>query len=272
MLSTARLSALLPDVIHLSQEAGRAILQVYERGDLGTTYKEDHSPLTDADLASHRLIQQGLHDLEASIPLLSEESKQMGYEQRQGWTHFWLVDPLDGTKEFIKRNGQFTVNIALISNGSPCLGVVHAPVMQTTYWAASGLGAFKQHQEADPQPIQVNPRQNVLKVVASRSHAGVETDTFLQKLQVAWTGEVEFLSMGSSLKLCLVADGQADLYPRFGPTMEWDTGAAQAVVEEAGGQVTTLQGAPLRYNKPDLLNPFFMVSSHGVADLWPRLI
>jgi len=242
-------------------------MDIYAQTDLGTTYKADDSPLTRADMVSHHLILNALQTLEPKLPVLSEESKARPYEERQQWSAFWLVDPIDGTKEFIKRNGEFTVNIALVVNGVPELGVVYAPALHTTYSAAQGVGAFKQTSEMNSITIRTTEKQEsgtALKVVASRSHAGPETESFLANLKQS-VGEVETLSVGSSLKLCLVAEGVAQLYPRFGPTMEWDTAAAQCVVEQAGGAVSDLQGQRLHYNKPNLLNPYFMVS--GVSSL-----
>lgn len=273
-LSSSTLQTLLPDIIKLAQEAGSAIMEIYQDTDLGTTEKEDKSPLTNADLASHQTIVTGLQTLTPEIPILSEEAKALPYDHRQTWSTFWLVDPLDGTKEFIQRNGQFTVNIALVKGGSPVLGVVYAPAIEVSYWGVQEYGAFKQ--EGEKEAVRIQTREYpaaTIKVVASRSHAGAETEAFLTKLQAAYADKsVELMSMGSSLKLCLVAEGAAHLYPRFGPTMEWDTAAAQSVVEQAGGKVTNLQGDPLQYNKENLLNPFFMVAGQSVQDLWPHLI
>lgn len=231
-------------------------MEVYGR-EFSTVAKEDQSPLTEADLASHRTILAALEKINPSIPILSEESKAVSYEARSSWSRFWLVDPLDGTKEFIKRNGEFTVNIALIENGEPVLGVVHAPVLGVTYGAARGVSAFKEAEGERTEIRVASDSGGVLRVVASRSHAGPETEAFIAGLG----REVELVSIGSSLKLCLVAEGAADLYPRLGPTMEWDVAAAQAVVEGAGGTVTDLQGEALRYNKEKLLNPNFVVRS-----------
>lgn len=241
-------------------------MEIYNQADVGTVYKEDNSPLTQADLVSHRLIVGELTKLTPDLPVLSEESRSKPYEERRSWSRFWLVDPIDGTKEFIKRNGEFTVNIALIEDGEPVAGVVHAPAVQTTYWSARGLGAFKQIGEAKAQPIRaVVPASTPMLVVASRSHSGAETEAFLAKLREL--GDIDVISIGSSLKLCLVAEGAAHLYPRYGPTMEWDTAAAHSVVVEAGGTVTNLKGETLQYNKADLLNPYFAV----LGDLPPEL-
>lgn len=244
-------------VIELARQAGKAILSIYQNRDLGVTFKPDVSPLTRADLASHRLIVEGLRKIEPLLPILSEESEALPYEKRKAWDLFWLVDPLDGTKEFISRNGEFTVNIALISRNIPVAGVIHSPVLGLTYYACQGEGAFRQKAGQLPSRIVVDScSEGRLKIVASRSHRGPTLDRFLQRV-----GDYECISMGSSLKFCLVADGSAYLYPRLGTTMEWDTAAGQCIVEEAGGKVETLSGARLGYNKPDLRNPHFVVSA-----------
>ena len=261
MTQTLDLSKLAHEAAAIAQRAGRSVLDVYEQDDLGVTQKEDDSPLTKADLASHRLIVAELEKLTPDIPILSEESKEMPVDERRSWSRFWLVDPLDGTKEFVKRNGEFTVNIALIEEGRALLGVVHAPVLEQTYWAADTLGAFKRTDGEDETISVASFASGTLKVVASRSHAGAETAAFLERLEKNVDG-LEVVSKGSSLKLCLVAEGAAHLYPRFGPTMEWDTAAAQCVVEQAGGYVSeTDLTTPLRYNKTSLLNPYFIVSA-----------
>ncbi|MFZ3017909.1 MAG: 3'(2'),5'-bisphosphate nucleotidase CysQ [Gallionella sp.] len=251
-----RVPALLPEVVALAKQAGDAIMDVYRSGDVGATSKADDSPLTLADLASHRLIVEGLAKLAPDIPILSEEAADIPYAVRDAWVRFWLVDPLDGTKEFIKRNGEFTVNIALIENGGPVLGVVYAPVLDTCYYAARDVGAFVQYGAAAAQPISAKRIANgePIKVVASRSHSDARTAALLERL-----GGHDCVSMGSSLKLCLVAAGAAHFYPRLGPTMEWDTAAAHAVVIAAGGTVCDSTGAELHYNKPDLHNPEFFV-------------
>jgi len=254
-MSEPDLSALLTDVVSLAVRAGRVILDIYGQTDPGTTYKADDSPLTRADLASHHLLMEALGGLTPDLPILSEESAAIAYDERRGWGRYWLIDPLDGTKEFLQRRNEFTVNVALIDHGAPILGVVHAPALAVTYAAAHGLGATKQRVPWPPKPIHVaDYRRGLLKVVVSRAHAGPETEALLRAL-----GPVEAISVGSSLKLCLVAEGAAHFYPRLGPTMEWDTAAAHCVVEEAGGSVTDLDGRPLRYNKPSLLNPSFVV-------------
>jgi 3'(2'), 5'-bisphosphate nucleotidase len=248
---------LLTDVINFCQQAGDAILKIYGREDFGITSKADASPLTLADTASHDVILKSLSGLTPDVPVLSEESQTIPYNKRKLWKEFWLVDPLDGTKEFIKRNGEFTVNVALIKEGRPVLGVVHAPVLGTTYYALKGEGAFKK--EKDQTAIAITRNDDVsggLKVVASRSHQSAQVEAFLNKL-----GPHQRVNMGSSLKFCLVAEGQAHLYPRFIPTMEWDTAAAQCVAEAAGVYVCDFKGQPLSYNKENLLNPFFTVSA-----------
>jgi 3'(2'), 5'-bisphosphate nucleotidase len=246
-------------IITLALEAGEKIMKIYEGADFGVDMKADNSPLTLADLASHEHIVSSLSKLTPDIPVLSEESKATPYEERSAWAKFWLVDPLDGTKEFIKRNGEFTINIALIEEGRPVLGVVHTPALGVTYYAQKGLGAFKQDNGTSHViKVQTDVSQN-LNVVASRSHAGPETEAFLAALAKDYT--VNLVSKGSALKLCLVAEGVAHLYPRLGPTMEWDTAAAQSVVEEAGAVVTDIEGKLLPYNKENLLNPFFIVNA-----------
>jgi 3'(2'), 5'-bisphosphate nucleotidase len=258
----------LPAIVSLAKQAGEAIMAVYRSGDVGATSKADESPLTLADLASHRTIVEGLTKLTPDIPALSEEAAEIPYAERSGWTRFWLVDPLDGTKEFIKRNGEFTVNIALIENGVPVLGVVYAPVLDVCYYAARDDGAYMQRGDAAAQAISVKRIADgeSIKVVASRSHSDARTSALLERL-----GEHDCVSMGSSLKLCLVAAGEAHFYPRLGPTMEWDTAAAHAVVITAGGTVCDSAGAELHYNKPDLHNPEFFVCHTAEKRLLDKL-
>ncbi|MFT0813732.1 3'(2'),5'-bisphosphate nucleotidase CysQ [Synechococcus sp. OH20] len=261
------LADLLPRVSRLSETAGQAILEIYRQDQIQVRDKTDFSPLTEADLAAHHLILQGLQDLTPGIPVLSEECGGIPYSERQQWRQFWLVDPLDGTREFIGRNGQFTVNIALVEAGIPILGVVHAPALGLTYRAAQGLGAYKGKEPIRARP----PAQAPLQVVVSRSHRSPETEQFLERLRRRY-GSLEVKSVGSALKFCLVAEGSAHLYPRFGPTLEWDTAAAHCIVEQAGGSVTNLQGDPLRYNKPELHNPPFVAAAEGVTQLWQELV
>ncbi|TNF93441.1 MAG: 3'(2'),5'-bisphosphate nucleotidase [Gammaproteobacteria bacterium] len=248
----------IQQIIQLARQAGEKILEVYEREDFGTRLKSDDSPLTEADLAAHHVIVDGLKAIDRDIPILSEESASIAWSERQQWSRYWLVDPLDGTKEFIKRNGEFTVNIALIEDHQPTLGVVHAPVLGVTYFADQA-GAFKLNPgAATAEKITVRSHQpgETWKVVGSRSHAGDSLVAFLEAL-----GAHEMVSMGSSLKLCLVAEGAAHIYPRLGPTSEWDTAASHAVVNAAGGEVVIADtDDSLRYNtKESLLNPFFIV-------------
>jgi 3'(2'), 5'-bisphosphate nucleotidase len=260
-------SELLAKVVKLAQQAGDAILSVYSE-QFEVTHKTDQSPLTVADLRSHEIISKGLLALTPDVPVLSEEASDISFEQRQQWTRYWLVDPLDGTKEFVSRNGEFTVNIALIDDHVPVLGVVHVPVTSTTYTGAVGVGAFKQVDGQTPEPLQVrSPADSPLRIVGSRSHRGDTLDQYLPKL-----APYELVAVGSSLKFCFVAEGSADFYPRFGPTSEWDTAAAQAVVEAAGGQVVKTNGERLRYNtKADLLNPHFLVYGDRKRD-WLQIL
>ncbi len=260
----------LEAIVSLAKEAGLAIMALYNEGELDVRLKEDVSPVTRADLAAHRVILAGLQELTPMVPVLSEESESIPYSERQRWETYWLVDPLDGTKEFIKRNGEFTVNIALIVRGEPLLGVVHAPALGRTYSAVLGKGAFRQESSRErPSRIVVHRKGGrKLKVVVSRSHPGAEAEAFLRAL-----GTYDTVQIGSSLKFCLVAEGSADIYPRFGPTREWDTAAGHCVLSSAGGAMTDLHGQPLRYNKPDLLNPPFIAT--GILELssyqWHRV-
>jgi len=243
-------------VNRIAYQAGAAIMDIYQGGGTVATSKPDGSPLTQADLKAHQTIVEGLTSLTPEIPILSEEAADILFPVRSQWTRFWLVDPLDGTREFIKRNGEFTVNIALIENGEPVLGVVYAPVPDVCYYGARGAGAFVQRGDTAAQPIKVKPHAagEPIKAVASRSHSDPRTEALLKQL-----GDHQCISMGSSLKLCLVAEGAAHVYPRLGPTMEWDTAAAHAVVNAAGGIVCDMKGKELRYNKVDLHNPEFLV-------------
>lgn len=255
-------SALLKAAVELAIEAGAKIMEIYA-SDFRIAQKEDASPLTAADLASHHCLSEGLQTLEGAYPVLSEESALLPFEERSTWETYWLIDPLDGTKEFIKRNGEFTVNIALIRQHKPVLGVVYAPARETCYFAEAGGGAFKQTGDGPAVTIAVRRKTpDRLVVVGSRSHRTPELERYLSHL-----GEHELTPIGSSLKFCLVAEGTADLYPRLGLTSEWDTAAAQCVVEVAGGAVLDLQGQPLRYNaKSSLLNPYFLVIGDTSVD------
>ena len=311
--STAK--ELLPRAALTALKAGRAILEVYNREDFETSIelsrKDDDSPLTAADRASHKVIAEALTAAFPEIPILSEEGRDIPYAERSRWERFWLVDPLDGTKEFIKRNGEFTVNIALIEGGRPVLGVVYVPVRDLLYFGREGMGALKIPEAASDKIMTLfgsveklplprsDTRDKNIAVVASRSHFSPETEQFIESVRskLPEGGEIELVQAGSSLKLCLVAEGTADVYPRFGPTMEWDTAAGQAIAEAAGAEVvlakdfaqadtaaqakdfaqaegsaqaedsaqaagsapSTSLGAPLRYNKENLLNPWFIV-------------
>jgi 3'(2'), 5'-bisphosphate nucleotidase len=253
--------AVLPALLPIAQQAGAAIMAVYAAGESAVTQKADHSPVTAADHAAHRVLATQLLPLLPNCPVVSEEDSA-SHAQRQSTGQFWLIDPLDGTKEFIARNGEFTVNIALIEDGRSVLGVVFAPASGELYWGGHGLGAFSQHGEetvaiatATATPSATTQANEVCRVVASRSHLDAETRAFIDRL-----APVRLVQAGSSLKFCRVAEGAADIYPRMGPTCEWDTAAAQAVLEGAGGVVLDLHGTPLRYGKPDLLNPFFIAA------------
>jgi 3'(2'), 5'-bisphosphate nucleotidase len=248
-------AALLPEVSRLAEQAGEAILKVYE-SEFAITHKEDRTPLTEADLAAHHLIEAGLQQLTPDVPVLSEESAKIPFSERSQWSTYWLVDPLDGTREFIDRNGEFTVNIALIENHQATLGVIQVPVSGVLYTGALKLGAWRQSPGHEAVAIRAREIEGPHIVVAgSRSHGSSRVKDFLEQV-----GDYELFPMGSSLKSCLIAEGKADLYPRFGPTSEWDTAAAQAIVEAAGGFVTDTQMQPLRYNTKDsLLNPEFFV-------------
>jgi 3'(2'), 5'-bisphosphate nucleotidase len=264
---TFDLARLLPEVLHLAEAAGTAILEVYASGH-DVAYKADASPITAADRASHEILGAGLARLTPSVPVLSEESaNEHDPAVRRQWREFWLIDPLDGTKEFIGRNGEFTVNVALVREHRPVFGVVAAPALGVTYYGAVGMGAVVLNPGTTPQPIRVRkPAPSPLVIVGSRSHRGDSLDAVLARI-----GPHELRPMGSSLKFCLVAEGAADLYPRLGPTSEWDTAAAQAIVEAAGGAVTTLDGQPLRYNERDtLLNPHFLAFGDAGRE-WHRL-
>jgi 3'(2'), 5'-bisphosphate nucleotidase len=245
---------LLDAVRTIARDAGRAVLDVYGT-EFTVTMKDDHSPLTEADQRAHAIIDAGLKALDPALPVLSEEAAPGERAERRSWQRFWLVDPLDGTKEFLKRNGEFTVNIALVIGHRAELGVVLAPALGRLYFGALGVGAWRQDGDGLPEPIYVErPAKAPPRVVGSRSHESAEVVEYLAAL-----GPHTITPMGSSLKICLVAEGAADLYPRLGPTSEWDTAAAQAILESAGGRMIDPTGQPLRYNsKDDLLNPHFL--------------
>lgn len=254
---TIDFSKLATEVGAIARAAGAAILEVYaDESNFGIAHKADSSPLTRADQAANAVIMAGLKKLDFQAPIVSEENKEVPYSVRKDFDYFWLVDPLDGTKEFIKRNGEFTVNIALVKDGGVVFGVVYVPVSGELFWAAKGHGAFATTgSEERISAASFTMKDAGLKVVASRSHLNEGTEAFVNALK-----SPELVSKGSSLKLLLVASGAAHLYPRLAPTMEWDTAAAQIIVEEAGGKVVQAEtGEPVVYNKENLLNPHFIV-------------
>jgi 3'(2'), 5'-bisphosphate nucleotidase len=262
---TLPINSLAQTVLRIAKEAGDKIMAIYEN-DFAIYEKQDTSPLTEADLAAHNVIVNAL-TAESDLPILSEESADISWDERKQWQSYWLVDPLDGTKEFIKKNGEFTVNIALIENGKPTMGIVYAPALNKSYVGIVGEGAWTEiNGEFAPISATKHSGNDIWKIVGSRSHQSPEIQNLLAQLD----GETELVAMGSSLKLCLVAEGEAHLYPRLGPTSEWDTGAAHAVAIAAGAKVTVLDPAnPLDSNAEDLtynqkesvLNPFFLVSA-----------
>jgi len=242
----------IQDVVTIAKKAGNAIMQVYKQ-EFKVEYKQDSSPLTLADKKANDIIEAGLKKLSVEIPILSEEGKEAPYEERRCWEYFWLVDPLDGTKEFVKKNGEFTVNIALIHKDTSVLGVVYAPALDICYWAKQGEGAFRDGQKL---PLKIVGQGNIYKVVASRSHMSDETQAFIDAIDTQ--KEKKLISIGSSLKICLVAEGEADIYPRLGPTMEWDTGAAHAIIKESGKSIQSYTTPQFLYNKKNLLNSWFV--------------
>ena len=244
----------IEEIKQLALSAGQAIMEIYEQ-DFEVEYKDDKSPLTIADKVSNEIICTKLQALYPQIPIISEENKQTEYEVRKDWEYYWCIDPIDGTKEFIKKNGEFTVNIALIHKNKPVLGVVYAPALGDLYYAKQGEGAFKNEQQL---PLQKNEDpSDTLHVVASKSHLSQETQAFIDNLE---TEKIEQVSIGSSLKLCMVATGEADIYPRLAPTMEWDIAAADAIVRESGKMTYQFESnEEVVYNKENLLNPWFVV-------------
>jgi len=264
----------LEKLIAIAAEAGAAISDVYHT-EFDVSYKEDRSPLTMADQRSHEIILSRLTELSPRFPVLSEEGRDIPYEERKRWEYFWLVDPLDGTKEFVKRNGEFTVNIALIHGNKPVVGMIYIPEKRTYYFAAQGLGAYKlvsdnttlpelsydnllKESQRLPSGDRIVQNGMPLRIIGSRSHASKENEEFIKAMKEIYP-DVTMLSAGSSLKFCLVAEGAADIYPRFGPTMEWDTAAGQCIVEESGGVVVDMSRKRLTYNKESLLNTEFIV-------------
>ncbi|AWN14646.1 3'(2'),5'-bisphosphate nucleotidase CysQ [Salinisphaera sp. LB1] len=253
---------LLDAVCRIAVEAGARTLPIY-RSDFDVITKDDDSPLTQADLAAHRVIAAELSALTPDTPQLSEEGADIDYDTRSEWREYWLVDPLDGTKEFVNRNDQFTVNIALIKDGRPVLGAVYAPALDTLWFGANGLGAFRREGDGEIQPIRVSPaHMDKPRILVSRSHRSDAIERLLADMD-----DYEPVSMGSSLKFCVIAEGAADFYPRLGPTSEWDTAAGHAVLKAAGGQVTDARGRPLRYNETDsLLNDWFIAYGDASHD------
>jgi 3'(2'), 5'-bisphosphate nucleotidase len=247
-------NSILPEIISIADAASEKVLHIYAT-DFQVDYKADQSPITAADLASHQVIIDSLREFTPDIPVLSEEGADIPWEERKNWRRFWLIDPIDGTKEFTQRTNEFTVNIALIEDGVPVLGVVTAPALKEAYWGAQGAGAFKRDRTGAVRRIFVAEPTDTVRVVASKNHLNDDTKAFIQKFE-----SHELVQAGSSLKFCRIAEGQADIYPRLGPTCEWDTGAAHAVLNAAGGKVETLEGQPLVYGKKDVLNPFFVAS------------
>ncbi|MBI1227682.1 MAG: 3'(2'),5'-bisphosphate nucleotidase CysQ [Bacteroidetes bacterium] len=248
---------LIPELLEITRKAGEAILEIYHSdADFGVEAKSDDSPLTRADRAANEVICRGLEALPIQFPIISEENKLLPYDVRRNWKQCWLVDPLDGTKEFIKKNGDFTVNIALVENGEVVLGVVGIPAQDELYWAVKGKGAFliKNREEQSITAAKFSQMDAALNIVASRSHLTPDTEAFIAKYN-----SPNIVSRGSALKFLLLAKGEAHVYPRIAPTMEWDTAAAQIVLEEAGGKVLVYEtGEPLRYNRENLLNPSFV--------------
>lgn len=265
----------------IARRAGAAIMEVYQSaGGMEVQYKDDDSPLTEADRRANAIITEALQGLEPRLPVLSEESTPPGFAERGQWRSYWLVDPLDGTREFVKRNGEFTVNIARISEGVAELGVVHVPVSGASYLGDIACGAFRQQAGGSPAPIRVRTipgpgtgetRHEPLKMVASRSHLDSQLEPVRKRLEAIF-GAVELANMGSSLKICLIAEGGADIYPRLAPTSEWDTAAAHAVLTAAGGDITDTRFAPLRYNRKEgLLNPHFLAAGDW-SQQWRKIL
>ena len=246
---------MIEKIIEIAKEAGKRILEYYE-DEIEVTSKSDESPLTKADLAAHFIIKESIEKLELGIPIISEESGVPSFEQRKDWKEFWIVDPLDGTKEFIKKNGEFTVNIALIRNGKPILGVVYAPAMDLLYYGQEGLGSFRKTGESEAIKITSNliDKSEPISIIESRSHGSDELEKFLIEQNLKVKNRVK---SGSSLKICLVADGTADLYPRLAPTMEWDVAAGDAVYRYSAKNGVHESG--IKYNKENLLNTNFVI-------------
>jgi len=249
-------SSILPEVIRVADEASDRVLHIYQ-SDFKVSYKEDESPITAADIASHEIIVRGLRNISRDIPILSEESVAAPWEERRHWRRFWLIDPIDGTRDFTQRTGEFTVNIAMIEDGVPVMGVVTAPALKEAFWGVKGEGAHKRDRTGLIHRIRVAEPGEVKRVVASKNHLNDETRAFIDSL-----GEHQTVQAGSSLKFCRIAEGHADIYPRMGPTSEWDTGAAHAILRAAGGDVQSVDGLSLQYGKKDVLNPHFIAAGN----------
>ncbi|PAV25469.1 3'(2'),5'-bisphosphate nucleotidase [Tamilnaduibacter salinus] len=247
-------SSLLPDVIRIAEQASEKVFSIYQT-DFSVQFKDDESPITAADIASHDIISRALRNLTPDIPILSEESASAPWGERRHWHQFWLVDPIDGTKDFTNRTGEFTVNIALIEGGEPVMGVVTVPAKHEVYYGTKREGAWKRERNGRTRRLHVVVPPEEKRVVASKSHLNEETRAFIDNL-----GPHQLVQAGSSLKFCRVAEGHADIYPRLGPTCEWDTGAAHAILNAAGGKVRTLDGDPVVYGKENVKNPYFVAS------------
>tara|TARA_Y100001935_G_scaffold242853_1_gene233677 strand:- start:420 stop:1205 length:786 start_codon:yes stop_codon:yes gene_type:complete len=253
-------------IISIAEEAGSAIMRVYKKK-FSIDLKNDNSPITDADRVSHDIIVKQLKEFFPTIPILSEESEKISFEERRKWEIYWLIDPLDGTKEFIKKNGEFTVNIALIENGQPILGVVHQPTEQKTYFGGKNFPAKKRTGSTTKLIHACSVCKEKVRIVASRSHKNPYLEKFIKKIT-----RYTLSNIGSSLKICVIAEGDADIYPRFGPTSEWDTAAAHAIAKAAGAKITDLKLNDLNYNtKSSLLNPPFIVFADMEKD-WLKLL
>jgi len=251
---------LIQEVIEIAKAAGDAIMTVYET-DFDVYIKEDSSPVTMADKKANAIIEEGLNRIRPSIPVLSEEGCDIMYVDRKEWDVFWIVDPLDGTKDYIKKNGEFTVNIALIEKNTPIFGVVYAPAIDLLFWGGKQLGAWRKNtQNLEEQVFVISQISKGIKIAGSRSHPSGKMKNFLSQFE-----EYELQPMGSSLKICLVADGTVHFYPRLGPTMEWDTAAAHAILKSAGGEMVDIKNdSPLKYNKEELLNPEFICGKYSM--------
>jgi 3'(2'), 5'-bisphosphate nucleotidase len=254
-LTSQQISALLKQV----NRASVAILDIYQSANLDIEYKKDKSPLTLADKTSHDVLVLGLKRMHPDIPILSEEGAAISYETRKQWPYFWVIDPLDGTKEFISKNGEFTINLALVKGNKPIFGAVAAPTKGTVYFANQGNGAYKKENNNPPQPIKAKEKTNQKIIVArTRSHKDEKEAGIIAKL-----GSSETIHAGSALKFCLVAEGKADIYLRGGPTMEWDTAAGDCIAAEAGAKTCTIDGNPFLYNKQNLLNPGLICTANS---------